>query len=156
MLKSLNLTATKDSHAKPPSASLFAQYGLDNIERCSPDKTMYKMTFSERLSLYVAIWIAVFGSLLALIVSSMRKSYEKNLRLLQCSKYQFMTQYATMQQNKFQATNSIRPMHHMSMGTLQSQTNNSNGNANFVASLYGFQPDYQAGGPVYDTWQLWE
>ena len=90
LLKTLNATQLRQQ--KP---SLFSQYGLVKIERCLPDKTMYKMTLFERLALYFASTIALVSILLAFIVSKMRKSYEKNLKLLQRSKYQYMgTPYA--------------------------------------------------------------
>lgn len=126
LLKTLNATQVRNQ--KTP---LFSQYGLINIERCLPGKTMYRMSLSERVSVYFAITIAVVGALLAFIVSNMRKSYEKHLKLLQRSKYQYMSPY--------------RPAHHMSLGTLPG--------SNFIAPPYGTHMDTFEGAG-YDTWQL--
>jgi hypothetical protein len=98
LLKTLNTTQSIASRQQPsqqqpmqqPKPTLFSQYGLVKVERCLPDKTMYKMTISERLALYFAATIALVSILLAFVVSRMRKNYEKNLKILQRSKYQYM------------------------------------------------------------------
>lgn len=91
LLKTLNSTQNRNQ-----KWSLFSQYGLVNIEKCLQDKTLYKMTLSEKIAIYFAAMIAFVGILLALIVSNMRKNYEKKLKLLQRSKYQYMSQYSTL------------------------------------------------------------
>lgn len=80
----INKQTTNQQHQ-----SLFNQYGLVRIERCQPDKTLYKMKLSEQLALYFAALIALIGIFLAFIVSKMRKSYERNLKILQRSKYHY-------------------------------------------------------------------
>lgn len=137
LLKRLNTTQPQQK------ASLFSQYGLVNVERCLPDKILYRMSLAERLALYFAAMIAVVSALLALIVSKMRKSYERNLKLLQRSKYQYMSSpYATLPPNAAQIP---RPQHHMSLGALQ-------GN-NFIVPPYGSHGEYD-GPAALDTWQL--
>lgn len=147
LLKNLNSTQTRNSSGRNKS-SLFSQYGLVNIERCQLDKTLQRMSLAERVAIYFAISIAVVSLLLAFTVSRMRKSYERNLKLLQRSKYQYMNQpYASLGQNMMAAAvaASSRPGHHMSLGTLP-------GAANLVAPHYASQMDMD--GAAYDTWQL--
>lgn len=140
LLKNLNATQTRNQ-----KTTLFSQYGLINIERCLPGKTTHKMNISERVSIYFAITIAVVGTLLAFIVSNMRESYEKHLKLLQRSKYQYMSPYSTLPTGIQAATGQHRPAHHMSLGTLQGSS--------FVPLPYGAHPDTYDG-TGYDTWQL--
>lgn len=164
LMKSLNETQTRDR-----KFSLFNQYGLVNIERCLPDRATYRMTLSERLSIYLASMIAVVGLLLAYIVSRKRKSYEKNLKLLQRSKYQYMGQYATLASGMQAAAaaaaaatiNRAPQGHQMSMGSLGPNGGATmNGNGNYHSSYVGQHLASGNGGldaydgPSYDTWQL--
>lgn len=123
--------------------NLFNEYGVMGIERCLPsDRTQVKLTLFERISLYMAIFIAVAGSLLAMIVSQMRRSYEKNLKILQRSKYQFMSHGAPLQAR-------MAP-HHLSLTSLQA--------AQGFITHPGYMPhhltpsDYD--GVPMNTWQL--
>lgn len=150
LLKSLNATQSRNTNNNRKSSTLFSQYGLVNIERCLPDKTMYKMSLAERVALYFAAMIALISALLAFIVSRMRKSYEKNLKLLQRSKYQYMGQpYATLPPNMQAVTAAAmagsRQAHHMSLSTIP-------GAANMVSGYTNSQMDLDHG--PYDTWQL--
>lgn len=133
LLRTLNATQTRQQRA-----NLFAQYGLLAVERCTPDRTMYRMSPSERVALYIAIMIIPIALLLALIVRRARNKYERNLKLLQRSKYQYMSQYATLPPQ-------AQP-HHMSMAALP------------VVGPYAgaTQMDFEPGAANfgYDTWQM--
>lgn len=145
LLKALNGSQTGNHNSNGGNkSSLFNQYGLVSVERCQLGKTSHKMSIIERTAIYFAICTAVIGSLLALIVSKMRKSYERNLRLLQRSKYQYMNQpYANLASSLVAI--GARPSHHMSLGTLPGATN-------LISPHYGSQ--LNMGGDAFHTWQL--